>query len=278
MTLAGRFGLFEAFKYSIYLLLGVDILLFFQEEWLASDHTFAGGVSGMDVLSAYAATIDTAAWWVLLMLFELETFALREQRSGPATIAMHVSTAVCYAFILTSFWGYLAKLELVLGYAPTFVDACSLVGGGNSLAIDFDEYIPLGVEQCRALVAQPLVKLGELPIFASENAALAQQRLAWVDVVNAAAWLGVVAVLEVDVFLQQRHMLKGGILAFSKICKPILYGTLLLAALYWGVWGDFVDAWDAVLWLLAFVFIELNLFSWNAEDEDESVNEAAQAG
>jgi hypothetical protein len=262
-----RFGLFEAFKYAIYLLLGMDILLFFQEEWLASDHTFAGGVSGLDVLAAYAATIDTAAWWVLLVLFELETSTLRKGRSGAAILAIHVSTAVCYAFILTSFWGYLAKLDLVLSYASTLVDPCSPVAAGNSLAIDFDEYIPLGVEQCGSLIGQALVKLGDLAIYASESAAAAQQWLAWIDVVNAGAWLAVVAVLAVDVFLQQRGLLRGGILALSKACKLVLYGTLLGAAIYWGIWGDFVDGWDAVLWLLAFALIEMNLLSWHAEAE-----------
>lgn len=270
--MARRFGLFEAFKYSIYLLLGLDIVFFFQAEWLASDYTFSGGVSGTQVLSAYAATIDTAAWWVLLILFELETSLLRERRWGATAILIHVSTAACYALILTSFWGYLSKLLLLLAYAPIPADACSLAEVGNSLAIDFDEYIPLGLEQCRTLVGQSLVKLGELPIYASQSAAVAQQWLAWVDVVNAAAWLGVVAVLELDVFLQQRELLAGWVLTFSKAAKVILYGTLLLAAAYWAVWGDFVDGWDAFLWLLAFIFIELNLVNWHEEAETDPVH------
>lgn len=36
--------------------------------------------------------------------------------------------------------------------------------------------------------------------------------------------------------------------------------ALLLAAIYWGIKGDFVDFWDAFLWLVAFIFIELNVF------------------
>ena len=69
-------------------------------------------------------------------------------------------------------------------------------------------------------------------------------------------WLLVVLVLEIDVRLQERHRLKGVALRMSNLSKYILYSTLLLAAIYWGIKGDFVDFWDAFLWLVAFVFIE----------------------
>ncbi len=54
-----------------------------------------------------------------------------------------------------------------------------------------------------------------------------------------------------------------------KWAKAGLYATLFAAAVYWGVKGDFIDFWDAFLWLVAFVFIELNIFQWHAETEEE---------
>ena len=62
----------------------------------------------------------------------------------------------------------------------------------------------------------------------------------------------------------------------SNLSKYILYSILFLAAVYWGVKGDFVDFWDAFLWLVAFVFIELNVFEWRQESE-EAQNFAAPA-
>jgi hypothetical protein len=47
--------------------------------------------------------------------------------------------------------------------------------------------------------------------------------------------------------------------------KVFLYLLLLLAAIYWGVNGDFLDFWDAFLWLVAFFFIELNVVEWRHE-------------
>jgi hypothetical protein len=36
------------------------------------------------------------------------------------------------------------------------------------------------------------------------------------------------------------------------------------------VTGDFVDWWDAFLWLVAFVFIELNVIEWRQESHEET--------
>jgi hypothetical protein len=52
--------------------------------------------------------------------------------------------------------------------------------------------------------------------------------------------------------------------------KMMLYATLVVAAIYWGFKGDFLDFWDAALWLFAFVFIELNVFEWQQEIRDQS--------
>ena len=98
-------------------------------------------------------------------------------------------------------------------------------------------------------------------------------RLAWVDVINAATWLAVVVLLELDVRLQIRGVLEGAWRTFSSYSKYLLYSVLFGAALYWGVEGSFLDFWDAFLWLVAFVFIEMNIFEWR-----EELGEAIEAG
>ena len=45
---------------------------------------------------------------------------------------------------------------------------------------------------------------------------------------------------------------------------------LAAAVVVWAIKGDFVDWWDAFLWLVAFVFIELNVFEWRAESHREA--------
>ncbi len=99
--------------------------------------------------------------------------------------------------------------------------------------------------------------------------------LAWIDVINSGVWLLVVLVLEIDVRLQEHNRLEGPALHISTFLKFVLYSTLLFAAVYWGIEGDFLDFWDAFLWLVAFVFIELNVFEWRAGELEQAAAEAA---
>lgn len=70
----------QLFKYSVYVLLCFNVFLFFREEWQAAKHLFATGITLSQTIQAFAATIDTAAWVVLLLLFELETFVLDDAK------------------------------------------------------------------------------------------------------------------------------------------------------------------------------------------------------
>ena len=52
---------------------------------------------------------------------------------------------------------------------------------------------------------------------------------------------------------------------YNRFVKVSVYSVLFLAAVYWGVTGNFLEFWDAFLWIVAFVFIEMNIFEWQAE-------------
>ena len=75
-------------------------------------------------------------------------------------------------------------------------------------------------------------------------------------------------ILELDVRLQEKNRLEGTVLKVSNFLKAIFYSILFVAAVYWGVKGDFVDFWDAFLWLIAFFFIEMNVIDWRQESVD----------
>ena len=70
---------FKAFKYTVYTLLTLNIFLFYQEESLATAQTFSQGISLQNIIQGFAATIDTAAWVLLLLVFELETSLLDDR-------------------------------------------------------------------------------------------------------------------------------------------------------------------------------------------------------
>lgn len=265
-----RDRLFRVFKYTVYSLLAINIYLFFAEEWAASAHRFADGILLTEVIEAFAASIDTAAWVVLLLLFELETYILDDRHfTRRVTWTLHGLRALCYTFIVYAFYGYLTKLGFLLGAESLagVSDLCALANGDWVYAMDLDEYAVISAANCGDVsVASHYLQFPGMQAVVDGSGYQDILRLAWVDVINAGVWLLVVLVLEIDVRLQERQRLEGKALSISNISKSILYTILFIAAVYWGVKGDFVDFWDAFLWLVAFVFIELNVFEWRQED------------
>lgn len=265
--------LFVIFKYAVYLLLTANLFLFFREEYLAIPALFPDGVHLGNVLEAYSATFDTAAWVVLIWLFELETAVISDERlrGGLKWVLMAVRT-VCYGFIVTAFFGYFGAWLQVTNLAPFLADPCSLLAAGGSWMDTLDEYPLLDVVSCATLQGESLVRMVGTDIIGTVSTAEAVGRLALLDVINSAAWLLVVAVLEVEVLLQLWDRLGPRIVRVMTACKTVLYAVLFAAAVYWGIKGDFLDFWDAFLWLVAFVFIELNIFQWQAEVAEEKAH------
>ena len=270
--------LYQLFKYAVYALLTLNIFLFFAEENAAAKLQFADGIATLDIIEAYSATIDTLAWVILLLMFELETWVLEdEQFTRRIAWSLHGLRALCYVFIVYAFYGYLANLWFVMDVAPLagVSNLCQLAADSWSYVATLDEYAAITAANCSSWSeASSFLRLRDLPLVVDQAGHVDVVRLAWVDVINSAVWLLVVLVLEIDVRLQERNRFEGLALRASNVSKVVLYTTLLLAAIYWGLKGDFVDFWDAFLWLVAFVFIELNVFTWRAE---ELAEEAAGA-
>ncbi|WOJ92675.1 hypothetical protein R0135_12890 [Congregibacter variabilis] len=272
---AGFFGhgfrgrLFVAVKYITYILLLGNVYFFLQEESGSLEYTFTGPMSLGQYVQVFAATLDTTAWVVLLLLFELETSVLDDEKiRGLVKIALHGIRLICGAAIVWAFTGYCA--ELITLYKVTVIDAfngCAQLSEGWSLLLRLDEYAPLDAQNCLK-VADSALRLNEFKIVADADTLDLSRYLAWTDVINAAAWILVVVVLEIEVRLQLRGSLTDAIVDGTRYLKYCLYSTLFIAAVYWGFEGKFLDFYDACLWLFAFIFIELNVFDWQRETQD----------
>lgn len=266
-----RATIYQLFKYAVYVFLAMNVYWFFADERLAATLQFPDGVGVADLIEAFAATIDTAAWVVLLLMFELETYVLEDRHfTRPVTLALHGLRVLCYAFILYAFYGYIENLLFLDAVAPMYgtTDLCSLAGEW-SYAVGLDDYAAITAANCNDLSpASSFLRFEQVQAVVDANGLMEMRRLAWVDVINAAVWILVVLVLEIDVRLQERNRFEGFALYASTLAKFLLYAALLLAAIYWGFKGDFVDFWDAFLWLVAFVFIEMNVFEWRLEEQE----------
>lgn len=266
------FSLFPWVKYATYLLLSMNVWFFFTEELdsarfaLASDDAMATGIQ------LFSATLDTVAWVILLLLFELETAVIPDHRlQGRLRLAIHGVRFLCTAAIVMAFLGYVGEWQTLLHSDPLGSDACARVSEGWSVMIKLDDFVPLSLENCGQLAADTRLVSGLEHVVASPAGLLEGQRLALVDVVNSAAWILVVILLEIEVRVLTRWGAASRPAAqITNTFKMMLYTTLVVAAVYWGFKGDFLDFWDAALWLFAFVFIELNVFEWQQEIRDRS--------
>ena len=258
--------LFKTVKYLTFAFLTLNIFLFFDQELESARHSLNQGFHLAQAVQLFSATLDTAAWVVLLLLFEVETAIIPDQYLvGWTKRSIHGVRLICGAAIVSAWFGYVGEWQVFLGALPAPAAACDLVGGDWSVLLDFDDFVPLSADNCALLPADTLQVSGLEQVLAAPAAFASAAELALVDVINAGAWILVVVVLEVEV----RQQLHGGIpkrwkglMGWSKIA---IYSTLALAAIYWGIEGDFLDFWDAALWLFAFVFIEMNVFDWQFE-------------
>jgi len=274
---AGR--LYQLFKYTVYGLLTLNVYLFFDEESKAAALQFAGGIAPGQLIEAFASTIDTAAWVILLLVFELETRLLDDRLFTPrVTWSLRIIRSLCYTVIVYAFYGYVTNVAFTYTTVPLpeVSNLCSLAALDWSWAETLDVYVPLTAANCANVSAA-----NEFLQFPGMNAAVDAatltdiRGLAWIDAINGGVWILVVVLLEIDVWLQEHQRFEGAALKTSTALKFLLYGTLALAVVYWMWKGQFKDWWDALLWLVAFVFIELNVFEWRAESRREQTEAGA---
>ncbi|HPF47468.1 MAG: hypothetical protein KDF58_01835 [Alphaproteobacteria bacterium] len=263
-----RSFLYGLFKYSIYLLLLSNILLFFRDEWLASSHLFTGNIPLEEILKTFNTTIDTLVWTILLILFEMETWILSDEALKNNLLKNSLLTirSLCYIAIIMVCYNYVLRLGMFYDISPMDVgDICSLAGQDWSYIDRVNGYSSLTAENCPTFQGKELFALNHYTLFANADTIQKTQQLAWTDVINSSSWLLIVAILEIEVWYQVKQIVFKPLIKTFLFIKTIIYITMLACAIYWGIDGSFLEFWDAMLWILAFVFIELNLFQWQEE-------------
>jgi hypothetical protein len=270
-TLTIRWSWFTVLKYAVYAVLVINLVLFWFEDLGSFRQMDTGALSLSDLLGIFAQTLDTAAWVVLLLLFELETAVLADEALTPRVErSLHVARFICAGAIVYAFFGYLTKaLGLADFVTLDALDACALAPGFEAM-VRLDGYEPVTAANCAAFVS-PLLTLPGTTLLATLQDHLMATRLAWLDVINAGAWILIVVMLEVDVRVTEHHRQPFTWQRLSRAFKGMLYTVLFVAAVLWGLAGTWLDFVDASLWLFAFFCIELNVFAWAQETAPRSI-------
>lgn len=76
-----------------------------------------------------------------------------------------------------------------------------------------------------------------------------------VEVANSIAWLAISALIWVDLFRPA-----GARGPTRTLLRLSLFAVTLACAMWWAGTGSWLDFWDAVIWIICFFVIELNIF------------------
>lgn len=255
------------FKYLVYLALSYNVFSFAVEAIAGAEIVYDGAPTIGQFIVAYADPIDTAAWLVLLLMLELETFVIEDENlDGPLYWTINAVNTICYVIIIYSLYGYVGTLiDVPMSFTSFSGDACAAIGGDASFLLRLDEYQPLSADNC-VLISETAHYSESLNMYATPSALELTSLLAWTDVVNSATWIIVVGVLQLEVYLQSSKLYGTRFFTAYKSSKIVLYGVLFVCCVIWWFNGHPLDAWDATLWLIAFFFIEVNVLNWQEEN------------
>jgi hypothetical protein len=273
---AKKHNLKQWIKGIVYALLLINWGFYIADDMSIAAHTLRADPTFLDWTSAFATSFDEAAWFILLFVFELETYLLSDESFTPTRVKlMHGLRLVCYCFLAHTLYAYAgtaADLLDVDAEANT-TQLCQLLDRDLSFGSNL-EYTTLDESNCQTLSTDTQFYLIENGTVVTDTRGLRIEReLTTIDLTEATVWLLILFFIELILRLQEKGITQGPLLRTAIILKFGLYCLLWCAVLYWLYRGHTMYAWDEALWIFGFMAIGMNLSDWR----DEMVEEAEGA-
>ncbi|WP_439108112.1 hypothetical protein [Congregibacter sp.] len=262
----------QIIKILVYSLLLVNWINYIINDITVASHTVHAGWQWHDWTSAFATTLDEAAWFLLLFLLELETYLLSDDAFTKTRVrVMQGLRLLCIVFIghtIVAFGNILMELGRSVEHAAT--DVCAFAGQGLSYARNL-EYWEITADSCASIAsAGTLYQFDQGQLITDAAGLRVEWELAWADFLEVVLWVCILFFIEVMVRLQEKGVTDGTALKVARISKAVLYGFLWLIAAYWASGGHWMFAWDESLWILGFIAIGMNLSEWRDEIQQVS--------
>jgi hypothetical protein len=168
----------------------------------------------------------------------------------PAPAAFRLFKAAAFALLAANLAAY-----ALFGRPNELVDAAAWLALLALFEIETAHGARLSAREVRLVHVLRLV--AGAGVLAAAVGYLAEEE--WLDAANAWLWVAVVVLLEIEV----RFPAAVGRRRESFLIAAVaLYSALLLLVPAWLWQGEWLDAWDATLWLAAFFAIELNVLGY----------------
>lgn len=255
----------QRFKWTVYALLFFDFILYLIQDIEYAHFTLDAQSTLLEYARAYVTSIDLIAWFLLILLFELETYVLvGRDWTGMTKWTVHGVRLVCYAAILhTSFSNDIALHEFQdPGRLPPAADACAYADGDWSFLRNRD-YLEIDRGNCADIGRGPeFFALSDDPVITDRAGLEEGLILAWTDLAESVSWLLIVFITEAVVRFKTRAAGSGSLLTWLQRIKGALYILIIAIAFYWGSKQQYLYLWDEMIWVLGFLVIDVNIRDW----------------
>jgi len=260
-------------KWTVYTLLLINFGYYFWEEWVIAAQAMRAGGTFLQWASAFAASLEEFAWFVLLAVFELETHALSDEAFTPRVErALLFSGIAAFVLLAHSLYAYAANavdLERKVTVLPGVTSLCEIADQDVSFAYNM-VYTTIDSDNCAELSdASEYYQVIVESVVTDADGLTIEKQLAWVDVIELSVWILIIIGIEIEVRLQDRDIVGGKLMRAVNISKVLFYGTLVLLMVYWAYRSQWVYVWDELVWVVGFAVIEMNVVDWREEIKEE---------
>ena len=191
----------QIIKWTVYILLLNNWMLYGIEEWQMAQHTLRNGGSFLDWTTAFGTTLDEAAWFGLLFLFELETYALSDQAWTRSTRWFLVGfRGICYVFLAHTVFAWGSSYMDLRDLSPSgeLGDLCQLSDQNISFTRNL-EYTLIDDTNCTGLSEDSVFYMVDNSAITDAAGFEVEKKLAWVDLQDAVVWLLVILSIEIGI-------------------------------------------------------------------------------
>ena len=245
-------------RFIIYLALILNTFYYFRLDWVTYSVLVAGAPLIQHV-QTFATTIDYGGWLFLMVAFQLQTYwegqaqISRKQVSGLVVLIAAGAAALflaLYLFVLDYyFYDHFALY-------PSG-EICALVDGETYLLDDWQLYDELTSENCVALSQTEVYRHALEPTLVSARNLAEGIELAVVEVINALVWIILVGLVQFGLLAERFWPERTTLLRYLERAKLLFYVVLAVDGTYWLVYGLWVDAFDAFLWIFAVMAVQM---------------------
>jgi len=220
------------------------------EDWDRAVHTLNADSTLFEWAREFATSIDESAWFILLFMFELETYILEDPDwKGWVAKTVHGIRLVCFLMILHTVYAFVVAVN---DYQPTVVvenasSLCDLVDEDFSYVYNL-EYTRITAETCDSLSDETrFYMVGSDPVVSTLDGLNLERNLAWSDLVEVVTWLLIILAIEFVVRLQERNVTGGTAISVANKLKVFLYLILIALAAYWAWLSQNISEWRGEL-------------------------------